>query len=132
MKRILLSKMGLDYHNVGVKIIARTLRDAGMEVIYTGLFQSPEQVVETAVQEDVGLIGVSILSGAHAVLVPKMMGLLKEEGLGHIPVVVGGIIPDEDKEKLERVGVRAIFGPGTSLDEILDCVRKLAGNGRKK
>ena len=122
--RILIGKVGLDGHDRGAKITARGLRDAGFEVIYTGLHQTPEMVVETAIQEDVAGIGLSILSGAHNTLVPRVIQLLKDRRADDIVVFVGGIIPKEDKEGLERAGVRGIFTPGTTIAEIVDFVRR--------
>ncbi len=123
--RVLVGKVGLDGHDRGVKLIARALRDAGMEVIYTGLHQTPEQVVRTAIQEDVQAIGLSMLSGAHNTLFRQVLELLKEQGAGDIVVFGGGIIPDEDRAALQAAGVRALFGPGTSMDDIVDFVRGL-------
>ena len=122
--RILVGKPGLDGHDRGVKIVARALRDAGMEVIYTGLRQTPEMIVETALQEDVDGIGLSILSGAHLPLMERIMQLLRENEMGDIPVFLGGIIPDEDIPELKAMGVCAIFGPGTSMKMIQDAVWK--------
>ncbi len=122
--RVLIAKPGLDGHDRGAKVIARALRDAGMEVIYTGLRQTPEQIVQAALQEDVDCIGLSILSGAHMVLVPQVMTLLRERGLDHILVVVGGIIPDEDVPKLKQVGVAEVFPPGTLLEDITRFIRE--------
>jgi methylmalonyl-CoA mutase C-terminal domain/subunit len=116
--RILIGKPGLDGHDRGAKVIARALRDSGMEVIYTGLRQTPEMVVHAAIQEDVDAIGLSILSGAHMTLLPSIMTLLQENDMGDTPVFVGGIIPEEDAEALKVLGVVAIFGPGSSLEEI--------------
>ena len=116
--RVLVAKPGLDGHDRGVKVIARALRDAGMEVIYTGLRQTPEMIVESAIQEDVDVIGLSILSGAHMDLVPRVMQLLQASGAGDIMVVVGGIIPEEDVPALQRLGVAGIFGPGASTQDI--------------
>ncbi len=121
--RVLIAKPGLDGHDRGAKVIARALRDAGMEVIYTGLRQMPEQVVSAALQEDVEFIGLSILSGAHTVIVPRVMELLKERGMDDVQVVLGGIIPDADLEEMKRLGVAAVFQPGTSLQEIVDFLR---------
>jgi methylmalonyl-CoA mutase, C-terminal domain len=121
--RVLVAKPGLDGHDRGAKVIARALRDAGMEVIYTGLRQTPEMIVNAAVQEDVDCIGLSILSGAHLGVVPKVIALMKERGLGEVPVVVGGIIPDEDAAELKRQGVAEVFQPGTSLDSIVTFIR---------
>jgi methylmalonyl-CoA mutase C-terminal domain/subunit len=122
--RVIVAKPGLDGHDRGAKVVARALRDAGMEVIYTGLRQTPEQVVEAAVQEDVDVVGLSILSGAHTYLVPRIIELLKEAGATDVIVTVGGIIPEDDVKMLERVGVRGIFGPGTPTQEIVDFIRK--------
>ena len=116
--RILIGKPGLDGHDRGAKVIARGLRDSGIEVIYTGLRQTPEMIVNAALQEDVDGIGLSILSGAHMTLLPRIMTLLQENEMGDIPVFVGGIIPEEDAEALERLGIVAVFGPGSSLEEI--------------
>ncbi len=116
--RVLIAKPGLDGHDRGAKVIARALRDAGVEVIYSGLHQTPAQVVETAIQEDVGGIGMSVLSGAHMTLFPKVVELLRERGVDDIVVFGGGIIPDEDIEPLKQAGLAEIFTPGTSLDAI--------------
>jgi methylmalonyl-CoA mutase C-terminal domain/subunit len=121
--RVLIAKPGLDGHDRGAKVIARALRDAGMEVIYTGLRQMPEQVVSAALQEDVEFIGLSILSGAHTVIVPRVMELLKQNGMEDVQVVLGGIIPDADLEEMKRLGVAAVFQPGTSLQAIVDFIR---------
>jgi methylmalonyl-CoA mutase C-terminal domain/subunit len=117
--RILAAKPGLDGHDRGVKVIANALMDAGMEVIYTGLRQSPEQVVETAIQEDVDVIALSILSGAHDFLFPRIMELLNEKGVNDVLVIAGGIIPEEDIPALKKVGIAEIFGPGTYTDDIV-------------
>ncbi len=127
--RVLVAKPGLDGHDRGAKVIARALRDAGMEVIYTGLRQTPEQVAAAAVQEDVDVVGLSILSGAHNVLVPEVLGALKARGGEHIPVVVGGIIPERDQAFLREKGVREIFLPGTSTAKTVEAIRRLAGRG---
>lgn len=116
--RILIAKPGLDGHDRGAKVIARTLRDAGMEVIYTGLRQTPEMIVEAALHEDVDAIGLSILSGAHKTLVPRIMELLRDNEMADVPVFLGGIIPEEDFADMEAVGVAGIFGPGSSIDDI--------------
>ncbi len=121
--RVLIAKPGLDGHDRGAKIIARALRDAGMEVIYTGLHQTPEMVAEAAIQEDVDAIGLSLLSGAHMTLFPAILDELKQRGGGDIPVFGGGIIPDEDRPELERMGVGAIFTPGATTQEIVDWIR---------
>src|SRR3954464_10166176 len=116
--RVLVAKPGLDGHDRGAKVIARALRDAGMEVIYTGLRQTPEMIVNAALQEDVQVIGLSILSGAHNVIVPRLMGLLREKQMTDVLVLVGGIIPDEDAKQLKEQGVAQVFQPGWSLDAI--------------
>ena len=117
--KVLIAKPGLDGHDRGAKVVARALRDAGMEVIYTGLHQTPEMIVEAALQEDVDFIGLSILSGAHMTMFPRVLDLLKTNGLEHVTLTGGGIIPDDDIEKLLEMGVGRIFGPGTSLEEIV-------------
>ncbi|MCI4349600.1 MAG: cobalamin B12-binding domain-containing protein [Thermoplasmata archaeon] len=124
--RVLIAKPGLDGHDRGAKVVARALRDAGMEVIYAGLRQTPEEIVEAAIEEDVDLIGLSILSGAHMALFPKVLKLLKLRKAGNIPVFAGGIIPDEDARALKRHGIKAIFGPGTSLEEIVTTAKGIA------
>ncbi|HYC55955.1 MAG TPA: cobalamin B12-binding domain-containing protein [Candidatus Binatia bacterium] len=121
--RILVAKPGLDGHDRGAKIIARALRDAGFEVIYTGLHQTPEMIAETAVQEDVDCVGLSILSGAHMTLFPRILDLLKSKGVGEIPVFGGGIIPEEDIEELKKLGIREVFTPGASTKDIVDWIR---------
>jgi methylmalonyl-CoA mutase C-terminal domain/subunit len=121
--RILIAKPGLDGHDRGVLVVARALRDAGMEVIYTGLRQTPEQIVEAALQEDVDAIGVSILSGAHEFLLSRVMELLREKGMSRVPVFVGGIIPDEDVPILKQMGVFEVFQPGSSLEKVVELVR---------
>jgi len=123
--RVLLAKLGLDGHDRGLKVVARALRDAGMEVIYTGLRQTPEAVVRAAAEEDVQFVGISLLSGAHMTLVPKVMALLKAEGiLPEVEVLVGGIIPNEDAERLLALGVKKVFGPGTPLEATCDFIRE--------
>ena len=117
--RVLVAKPGLDGHDRGAKVIARALRDAGMEVIYTGLRQTPEMIVNAALQEDVQVIGLSILSGAHNVIVPRVMELLREKQMTDVIVLVGGIIPDEDAAELKKLGVAEVFQPGTSLERIV-------------
>ena len=124
--RILIAKPGLDGHDRGAKVIARALRDAGMEVIYTGLRQSPEDIVEAAIQEDVQFIGLSILSGAHSHIFPKVVELLKEREVGDIRIIAGGIIPDEEISKWKKMGIEAIFGPGSSTTEIIDYINGIA------
>ena len=121
--RILVAKPGLDGHDRGAKIIARALRDAGFEVIYTGLHQTPEMIAETAVQEDVDAIGLSILSGAHMTLFPKIVELLKNKGVGDVPVFGGGIIPDDDIKELKKIGIKEIFTPGASTTNIIDWIK---------
>jgi len=116
--RVLIAKPGLDGHDRGAKIIARSLRDSGMEVIYTGIRQTPQMIAETAMQEDVDLIGISILSGAHLELFPKIIAELKARGIGNTPIIAGGIFPEEDQAELINLGVKAIFGPGTTTSEI--------------
>jgi methylmalonyl-CoA mutase C-terminal domain/subunit len=123
--RVLVAKPGLDGHDRGAKVIARALRDAGMEVIYTGLRQTPEQIAAAALQEDVDVIGLSILSGAHMAIVPRVIELLREKGVAEeIKLVVGGIIPDDDIETLKKAGVAAVFQPGTSTQEIIDFIHQ--------
>jgi len=122
--RVLVAKPGLDGHDRGAKVIARALRDAGMEVIYTGLRQTPEMIVNAALQEDVDCVGLSILSGAHNAIVPRVTSLLKEYGASDILVVLGGTIPEQDVEFLQAQGVAAIFGPGTSLDATVKFIRE--------
>jgi methylmalonyl-CoA mutase, C-terminal domain len=124
--RVLIAKPGLDGHDRGAKIIARALRDAGMEVIYTGLRQTPEMIVNAALQEDVRVIGLSILSGAHNAVVPRVLELMRERDMADVKVIVGGIIPDEDARDLEKQGVAAVFQPGASLETIVSAVRKAA------
>ncbi|MGB9676043.1 MAG: cobalamin B12-binding domain-containing protein [Candidatus Bathyarchaeales archaeon] len=120
--RVLIAKPGLDSHDRGAKVVARALRDAGMEVIYTGLRQTPEQIVEAALQEDVDVIGLSILSGAHKALFPRIMQLLKEKGLTDVLVFAGGIIPEEDVPELKKIGIKEVFGPGTPTEKIIQCI----------
>ena len=121
--RVVIAKPGLDGHDRGAKIIARALRDAGMEVIYTGLHQTPDQIVETAIQEDADAVGISILSGAHMTLVPRILDLLRESGAEDVIVVLGGTIPAEDAEELKAKGVAAVFTPGAPTSEIVDFLR---------
>jgi methylmalonyl-CoA mutase, C-terminal domain len=127
--RVVIAKPGLDGHDRGAKVIARALRDAGMEVIYTGLRQTPEQIVGAALQEDADVIGMSILSGAHMHICPRVMELLKEKGLDDVLVVVGGIIPDQDLPKLRDIGITGVFMPGTPMQQIVDFVK---GNARER
>ena len=121
--RVLVAKPGLDGHDRGAKVIARALRDAGMEVIYTGLRQTPEMIVNAALQEDVQVIGLSILSGAHNAIVPRIIDLLRDKNMDDVIVIVGGIIPDEDAAHLKKNGVAAVFQPGASLEEIVDFIQ---------
>jgi methylmalonyl-CoA mutase C-terminal domain/subunit len=125
--RVLIAKPGLDGHDRGAKVVARALRDAGMEVIYTGLHQTPEMIAEAAIQEDVDVVGLSCLSGAHMTLFPRVVELLRDKGAGDILVTAGGIIPDEDVPRLKEAGIAATFGPGTTLEEIIEFHRKNAG-----
>ena len=120
--RVVIAKPGLDGHDRGAKVIARALRDAGMEVIYTGLRQTPQQIVAAALQEDADVIGLSILSGAHNHIAPRLMELLKEKGLDDVLVVIGGIIPDVDVPKLKAIGVKGIFLPGTPMQDIVEFI----------
>ena len=126
--RVLVAKLGLDGHDRGAKIIARMLRDNGMEVIYTGIRQTPSMVTRAALEEDVDLIGISILSGAHMDLIPLLFQELEENSLSDIPVIVGGIIPDQDRSKLLEMGVAEVFGPGTSSSEIIEFLKKIRHN----
>ena len=124
--RVLVAKPGLDGHDRGAKVIARALRDAGMEVIYTGLRQTPEMIAEAALQEDVDAVGLSVLSGAHMALVPKVLELLKANGQDDVKLYVGGIVPDEDIPRLEKMGVTGVYGPGSSTQKIIDDIRAAA------
>lgn len=124
--RVLVAKPGLDGHDRGAKVIARALRDAGMEVIYTGLRQTPEMVAEAALQEDVDVVGLSILSGAHMALTPRILELMRANGQGEVPVFLGGIIPDDDLPALKALGLAGVFGPGTSMDTVVQAVRAAA------
>jgi methylmalonyl-CoA mutase C-terminal domain/subunit len=125
--RVLIAKPGLDGHDRGAKVVARALRDAGMEVIYTGLRQTPEMVAESALQEDVDAVGLSILSGAHMVLVPRVIELLRANGQSDVKVFVGGIIPDEDIQALKDAGVTGVYGPGTITEEIVHDIQQAVG-----
>jgi methylmalonyl-CoA mutase C-terminal domain/subunit len=125
--RVVVAKPGLDGHDRGAKIIARALRDAGMEVIYTGLHQTPEQIAETVIQEDADAVGLSILSGAHMTLVPRVIEKLHEQGVDDVVITVGGTIPADDVDALKRAGVAEVFTPGASTDEIVDFVRSAVG-----
>ena len=127
--RVVIAKPGLDGHDRGAKVIARSLRDAGMEVIYTGLRQTPEQIVSAALQEDADVIGLSILSGAHNHIVPRLMELLRQKGLDDVLVVIGGIIPDVDIPKLKEMGVKGVFLPGTPMQDIVEFIN---ANARSK
>ena len=120
--RVLVAKPGLDGHDRGAKVIARALRDAGMEVIYTGIRQTPEMIVQAAAQEDVSVLGLSILSGAHLEIIPQILKLLKDQGMSDVLVVLGGIIPEQDREALAQMGVAAVFGPGTPTREIVEFI----------
>ena len=124
--RVLVAKPGLDGHDRGAKVIARAFRDAGFEVIYTGLRQTPEQIVNAALQEDADVVGLSVLSGAHMTLCPRIMELMKKEGLDEVLVVVGGIIPDQDVEKLKALGISEVFQPGASTEDIINYLRQHA------
>ena len=130
--RVLVAKPGLDGHDRGAKVIARALRDAGMEVIYTGIRQTPQMIVQAAAQEDVDVLGLSILSGAHLEIFPEIMRLLREQGMEDIVVVVGGIIPGQDRQALLDLGIAAVFGPGTSINQIVEFIQTAtsAGAGR--
>ncbi len=123
--RVLIAKPGLDGHDRGAKVIARALRDAGMEVIYTGLRQTPEMIAEAALQEDVDIVGLSILSGAHMTLVPRIREVMNQQGLTDTPLIVGGIIPDEDKVALAKIGVTGVFGPGTNTEAIVKFIHDI-------
>jgi methylmalonyl-CoA mutase, C-terminal domain len=127
--RVLVAKPGLDGHDRGAKVIARALRDAGMEVIYTGLRQTPEMVAEAALQEDVDAVGLSILSGAHMALIPRIMELMRENDLGDVPVFVGGIIPNDDIPALQQAGVAGVYGPGTSTEDIIRSIQEKVRGG---
>ena len=126
--RVVLAKVGLDGHDRGIKVVARALRDAGMHVIYAGLWQTPEAVIRAVADEDADWLGLSLLSGAHMTLVPRVLELLREAGLGHVGVLVGGIIPEGDIPRLLEIGVARVFGPGTSLDEIAAFLRQSSGD----
>jgi len=130
--RVLIAKPGLDGHDRGAKVVARALRDAGMEVIYTGLRQSPEQITEAAIQEDVDVVGLSVLSGAHMTLFPRIVELLKKEGAGDIVVLGGGIIPEADAKQLRKKGIYDIFGPGASTQSIIAVVERAVAERRRR
>ena len=122
--RVLVAKPGLDGHDRGAKVVARSLMDAGMEVIYTGIRQTPEAIIAAAVQEDVDVVGLSIFSGAHLELFPRILQGLKEKGMSEVIVLAGGIIPDDDIPELEKMGIKAVFGPGTPVNEIAEFIKK--------
>ena len=126
--KVLIAKPGLDGHDRGAKVLARGLRDEGFEVVYTGLRQTPEMIATAALQEDVDVVGLSILSGAHMTLVPRVTKLLDERGMTDVLVTVGGIIPDDDVPELERIGVRGVFGPGSSITAVVELVERLVGD----
>jgi methylmalonyl-CoA mutase C-terminal domain/subunit len=128
--RVLVAKVGLDGHDRGAKVVASALRDAGMEVIYTGLRKTPDMIVEAAIQEDVDAIGISILSGAHMTIFPKILGLMQEKGLTDVLLFGGGIIPDKDKEELKRIGVGELFTPGASTQTIVEYIRRWSSQDR--
>ena len=123
--RVLVAKPGLDGHDRGAKVVARALRDSGMEVIYTGLRQTPEMIAEAALQEDVDVVGLSVLSGAHMALAPRILELLKLNGQAHVKVFIGGIIPDEDLIRLKEMGVTGVYGPGASTDDIIRDIKEI-------
>jgi methylmalonyl-CoA mutase C-terminal domain/subunit len=129
--RVLIAKPGLDGHDRGAKVIARALRDAGMEVIYTGLRQTPEMIASAALQEDVDVVGLSILSGAHNTLAPRLLELLREKGMGDVIVLMGGIIPESDIPALKQAGIAEVFLPGTSTQQIVDFIRERVAKSRK-
>jgi len=128
--RVLVAKPGLDGHDRGAKVVARALRDAGMEVIYTGLRQTPEMIAEAALQEDVDIIGLSILSGAHMAIAPRLLELLKQYDMVDVPVFIGGIVPNDDIPILKEMGISEVFGPGTSTATIISCIREAVLGGR--
>jgi methylmalonyl-CoA mutase, C-terminal domain len=130
--RVLIAKPGLDGHESGAKVIARALADAGMEVIYTGIRQTPAMIVRAAIEENVDIVGLSILSGAHNELCSRIVSLFKEEGLGEVPIIVGGIVPDSDVAGLKAMGIREVFDPGTTTAQAVACVEDLAGRSRKE
>ncbi|QXJ28202.1 B12 binding domain of Methylmalonyl-CoA mutase [Saccharolobus shibatae B12] len=128
--KVIVAKLGLDGHDRGAKVVARALKDAGMEVVYTGLRQTPEQIVKAALQEDADVIGISILSGAHLELIPKVIEIMRQNGLNDVGLIVGGVIPPEDIKKLKDMGVDEVFLPGSSLKEIVEKVKKVARQKR--
>jgi methylmalonyl-CoA mutase C-terminal domain/subunit len=129
--RVLVAKPGLDGHDRGAKVVARALRDGGMEVIYTGIRQTPEMIVEAALQEDVDVIGLSCLSGAHMELFSEVMARLEQKGMGNVLVVAGGIIPEDDIEALQKIGIKAVFGPGTPTSDIVASIQKLVAGEKR-
>jgi methylmalonyl-CoA mutase, C-terminal domain len=129
--RVLIAKPGLDGHESGAKVIARALADAGMEVVYTGTRQTPQMIVNTALQEDVDIIGLSILSGAHKELCSRIVSLLKQKGIEDIPLIVGGIVPDSDIPKLKKMGIKEVFGPGTTTVQVVSCAQDLVRDKRQ-
>ncbi|ACP34230.1 cobalamin B12-binding domain protein [Sulfolobus islandicus Y.G.57.14] len=128
--KVIVAKLGLDGHDRGAKVVARALKDAGMEVVYTGLRQTPEQIVKAALQEDADVIGISILSGAHLELIPKVIEIMRQNGLNDVGLIVGGVIPPDDIKKLKDMGVDEVFLPGSSLKEIVEKVKKVARQKR--
>ena len=130
--KVLIAKPGLDGHESGAKVVARALADAGMEVVYTGTRQTPKMIVKSAIQEDVDVLGLSILSGAHLQLCPRILALLKEEGNGELPVIVGGIIPDSDIPALKSLGIKEVFGPGCKTSSIVQCIQDLTSKKEAK
>lgn len=126
--KVIIAKPGLDGHDRGAKVVAQALRDAGMEVVYTGLHQTPEMIVRTAIQENVDVIGISILSGAHMTIVPKIIEKLRENGISNKTLFVGGIIPEEDAAELKKLGVSEVFGPGTPTGQVVEFIKKSVGN----
>ena len=128
--RVLIAKPGLDGHESGAKVIARALADAGMEVVYTGTRQTPQMIVNAALQEDADIVGLSILSGAHKELCSRIVSLFKQKGIEDIPIIVGGIIPDGDVPELKKVGIKEVFGPGTTTAQVVSCVRDLVSHRR--
>jgi len=128
--RVLIAKPGLDGHESGAKVIARALADAGMEVVYTGTRQTPQMIVNTALQEDADIVGLSILSGAHKELCSRIISLFKQKGMEDMPIIVGGIIPEGDVPKLKELGIKEVFGPGTTTAQVVSCVRNLVSHRR--
>lgn len=130
--KVLIAKPGLDGHESGAKLIARALADAGMEVVYTGTRQTPEMIASSALQEDADIVGLSILSGAHMELCSRIISLFREKGLENIPIIIGGIIPDDDVPELKRMGIKEVFGPGATTTEAVTCVRDLVGDRKDR